>query len=79
MLGNPDEVQMGDTKRRILEALRAAIEPMGPKEIALATHIDENTVKQRLYELVVAGKVAKPVGRGKYKIDDKPIPGDLPF
>jgi predicted transcriptional regulator len=38
---------------------------MGPKEIALATGVNENTVKQRLYDLVMDGRVSK-LGRGKY-------------
>jgi AAA domain/Primase C terminal 2 (PriCT-2) len=69
MLGDPEEVRMGDTKRKILDVLRAARCPMGPREIALATGIDENTVKQSLIGLVMNDKVSK-VRRGKYMVNN---------
>lgn len=64
--GNAAEVRMSETRRRILEVVGGAKpEAMGPSDIAAATGIDVNTVKQRLFHMTTDGDVVKQ-STGRY-------------
>jgi hypothetical protein len=65
ILGEASEVRQSETRTAILAVLEVANDPMGPGEIAAATSIKENTVKQRLMRMVADGQAVK-VGRGQY-------------
>ena len=69
IIGDAADVQRSETRRHILAALAASDKPMGPKDIAEATGIRENTVKQRLIGMVDDGEVFKQE-RGKYAHPD---------
>jgi hypothetical protein len=63
IIGAAAEVQMSETRQTILRVLHSTKEPMGPSEIAGATGLKENVVRQRLLGMVENGEVAK-YGRG---------------
>ena len=65
MLGDAAEVQRSATCTKILAALGEDLEPRTPKEIAEATDLTSNVVKQRLRGMVKSGEVVKVV-RGRY-------------
>lgn len=67
VLGDAAEVRRSETRRKILAAMARTAQPMGPKEIALATAMRENTVSQRLVGMVDKGEVVK-AARGKYAL-----------
>ena len=71
ILGAPEEVMASETRKKILEALRAAKRPLGPKEIEHATSLSADTVKNMLYRLQQDGTVEK-LGRGKYRVVPPP-------
>jgi hypothetical protein len=66
VLGDSVEVRRSETRKKILAAL-ARSQPMGPKEIALASMMPENTVSQRLIGMVEKSEVVK-TARGKYAL-----------
>ncbi|MPR11510.1 AAA family ATPase [Microvirga tunisiensis] len=65
VLGAVAEVRRTDERSAILEALKEADEPMGPREIAIATETDRNNIDQLLYKMAKAGEVLK-AKRGWY-------------
>jgi hypothetical protein len=70
VMGAASEVRRTDERSAILEVLREADEPMGPREIAIATGADRNNVDQLLYKMVKAGEVRK-AKRGSYVHPDR--------
>jgi RecA-family ATPase len=66
VLGDAVEVRRSETRKKVLAAL-ARSQPMGPKEIALASMLPENSVSQRLIGMVEKGEVVK-TARGKYAL-----------
>jgi len=69
--GDAAEVRMSDTKKKILDALKTASgDGMGPSDIAAATGIDVNTIKQRLHHMTAANEVKKR-GPGRYVHPDR--------
>ena len=75
ILGDPAEAAASIERRKILDALKAAREPLGPKEIRLMTGLGEDTVSSMLWRLIQAGLVEK-AGRGKYQLASKARPKD---
>jgi hypothetical protein len=75
ILGDPETVNASKNRNAILTVLTNADGPMGPKDIAIATGIDENSVAQILYRLARADIVEKP-NRGKYQLNRNPRAAD---
>ena len=69
VLGNPEEVAMSENNRKVIDVLRNAKEPMGPKDIAGAVGCDETAVSMALGRLATKGIVEK-TGRGKWRADE---------
>ena len=67
ILGNAAEVHSSNERKRILEALRAATEPLGPKEIAIVLQMKESSVKVLLGKMVMDHQIDKQE-RGKYVV-----------
>ncbi|GEO16433.1 AAA family ATPase [Microvirga aerophila] len=65
VLGQASEVRRTDERSAILEVLNDADEPMGPREISIATGADRNNIDQLLYKMAKAGEVLK-AKRGRY-------------
>lgn len=65
LLGNAADVQWTDAKSKILAALSAAKDLMGPADIASVTGIPRNTVDVTLHRLAADGEVVQ-VSRGRY-------------
>lgn len=65
--GNPADVKRSDERTRVLQALDVCPEPMGPQEVADATGMKAENVKQLLRKMLYSGEVAK-VSRGLYAL-----------
>jgi hypothetical protein len=65
ILGDAVEVRRSDTRKNILDALDSGVE-MGPQEIASATGINPNTVRQRLPGMLKDNEVIQ-ISKGRYK------------
>jgi hypothetical protein len=65
ILGEAHEVQLSETRKKILEVLLKAKDPMGPKDIAVATGLSQDVVRKRLAVMVEKGEVAQ-MARGRY-------------
>jgi hypothetical protein len=65
VIGRAEEVRRTDERSRILDMLIDADEPMGPREISIATEANRNNVDQLLYKMSKAGQVLK-AERGRY-------------
>lgn len=65
MQGEAKEVNRSNERRRILEALIEAKEPMGPTDIAYATEMPPGNVRKLLFHMVRDGDVIKE-GRALY-------------
>lgn len=65
-LGNAPDVRRTDERSSILDALADAGEPMSPAEIAAATGMPPNNIRQLLFKMTKAGEVAK-ASRGRYR------------
>jgi len=65
VMGDAEEYRRSETRRKLLKALEEAGEPLGPKDLAEITDLEENTVRQRLYQMSKDGEV-KVVARGRY-------------
>jgi hypothetical protein len=63
--GEAEEYRRSETRQEILKVLEEADEPLGPRQIAERTGLDENVVRQRLHQMSKAGEV-KQVARGRY-------------
>ncbi|MBX9759442.1 MAG: MarR family transcriptional regulator, partial [Beijerinckiaceae bacterium] len=73
--GAASEVRRTDERSLILNALKDADEPMSPTDIADATRMPNQNVRQMLVRMVKAGEVTK-VSRARYlHPDHKPNPG----
>ena len=72
VVGAAAEVLMSDTRKVIQRVLKETPEPMGPTDIADATGLKENVVRQRLSGMSRDGEVRK-VGRGLYTHPDHPV------
>ena len=66
VLGEAEEVRKTDERSVILALLKDADEPMSPAEVADATGMARNNVKQLLFKMAKAGEVVKVKGRGRY-------------
>jgi hypothetical protein len=64
--GAADEVQRTSERRTILDVLRAAGDLLSPSQIASATGMPDNNVRQLLLKMVKSGEVLK-CGRGQYQ------------
>jgi len=69
-LGDASEVYRSDTRTKILEALTAAADLMGPAEVAGVAGIDQANVRQTLHRMVADGEVIQ-VSRGQYAHPNK--------
>jgi hypothetical protein len=67
LLGDAHEVRLSDERRKILDALRAATEPMGPRELADVTGMPSGNIRRLLISMIADGEVEK-LARGKYTI-----------
>jgi DNA-binding IclR family transcriptional regulator len=56
----------GDSKKKVLQALKDAKEPLTPKQIAAKTRLNRNSVRRLAQELYKDGTVSKPK-RGSYE------------
>lgn len=65
ILGSADDIRRSETRRKILAALASNDTPMGPKEIASASGLREEVVRQRLGDMLEDSQVIK-VSHGKY-------------
>ncbi len=65
VMGQASEVRRTDERSAILAVLREADEPMGPREISIATGADRNNIDQLLYKMAKAGEALK-AKRGRY-------------
>jgi hypothetical protein len=68
-LGTASDVRRTDERGSVLDALADAGEPMSPTEIADATCMPGNNVRQLLFKMVKAGEIVKE-GRGRYRHPD---------
>jgi hypothetical protein len=67
--GSAEELHLSQTQKSILDALEAAGEALGPKEIAERTGLEYNAVRQRMWQMAQAGQIAA-ASRGKYKLNN---------
>jgi hypothetical protein len=65
ILGEAGEVHRSDTRKRILDTLLAATEPMHPKDVADACDMSAGAVKKQLGRMAKAGEITK-ASRGRY-------------
>jgi len=56
----------GGSKKKVLQALKDAKEPLTPKQIAAKTRLNRNSVRRLAQELYKDGTVSKPK-RGSYE------------
>lgn len=70
VMGQASEVRCTDERSAVLNALFDADEPMGPREISIATGANRNSVDQLLYKMAKAGEVRK-AKRGRYIHPDR--------
>jgi hypothetical protein len=73
MKGDAAKVRMTGERSKILDALADAGEPMTPNEIAFATEMPNQNVRQTLSRMCKAGEVSK-AGYGKYVHPDHAPP-----
>jgi hypothetical protein len=77
LLGEAADVRRTDQRVTLLKALRDAGEPMTPADLASATGMDSNNVRQLLFKMVKAGEVEK-AAYGRYvcavRAGSAPIP-----
>ena len=69
LVGEAEETRLTEQRRAILDALRQAGEPMGPKAIADATKISHGSVRNLLGKLAVDLRV-ESAGRGKWRLSE---------
>jgi hypothetical protein len=71
ILGGAEDVHRSDTRKRILDVLLAATEPMNRQDIADACEMNNTAVKQQLWRMAKAGEVTK-ASRGRYVHPERP-------
>ena len=69
--GEAEEYRMSRERQEIIDCLRSAGEPMGPKEVSEALGKPHNNIKQLLYKMGNDG-VIRNIGGGKYVVTDNP-------
>lgn len=69
VLGKAEEVRRTDERTLILHALIEAGEPMSPADLAAATGMKSNNVRQLLFKMAAGGQVVK-AKRGQYAHPD---------
>ena len=74
--GDAADIRRSSERNQILDALEASAEPMSPGEIADATHMTNQNVRQTLSRMARAGEVMK-AGRGRY-VHPKNVTTDTP-
>ena len=67
ILGAASMVRKSDERKKIIDALAEATEPLGPSEIAAATGMANNNVRFLLTKMVASGEVER-VGRAQYAL-----------
>jgi len=50
----------GGSKKRVLQTLKDAKQPLTPKQIATKTRLNRNSVRRLMQELLKEGAVSKP-------------------
>lgn len=65
-VGDPEDRARSDSRKRILDAMVAARKPIGPGEIAAASDVSAEVVRQHLPRMMQAGEVER-LGRGQYQ------------
>ena len=65
VLGEASEVRRSDERKKILELLAEADEPMSPVRIAAGTGMTKGNVERLIGKMVSAGELEK-IGRGRY-------------
>jgi hypothetical protein len=73
ILGAASEIRLSDGRSAILRTLRAAGEPMSPREIADVTGQSHDAVRKLLTRMWRSGELQKPK-RGRYSACDTPTP-----
>jgi AAA domain/IclR helix-turn-helix domain len=75
-LGDAAEVQRSEQRNRIIDALKEAGEPLGPKAIADASGVDHGTVRHLVGKMVEAGDLVRTgsARAGRYSIPPHSIP-----
>lgn len=71
ILGPAAERKRDDTQGKILEALRQADGPIGPKKVTEITGVTFENAKQSLSRMAKNAEITK-VGHGKYTLSDPP-------
>jgi hypothetical protein len=69
ILGPAGDRKASDTQAKILEALRQADGPLGPKKVTEVTGVTEDNAKQSLSRMARNGEIIR-VGRGEYTLPD---------
>lgn len=57
----------GESKERLLKALKGARSPLSPRQIARRAHLNRDSVRRMVQELAKEGKLSKPK-RGLYAL-----------
>ncbi len=70
VLGDADDVRQSEQRVKIVHALSEATLPLQPAEIAKATGLKVDSVRQLLPKLIKDGRVEK-IGYGQYKLADR--------
>jgi hypothetical protein len=71
ILGPAAEFKRSDNQAKIIEALRQAAGPLGPKKVTEVTGMTEDNAKQSLSRMAKNGEIVR-VGRGEYTLSDHP-------
>ena len=74
VLGEASEVRRSDERKKILDFLKGASEPLGPRQIAAGIEMPVKNVDRLLSKLVTAGEVEK-AGRGGTSTPREPTSG----
>lgn len=69
MLGDAREVRLSDERKKVIDALRTAAEPMSPTQLADVTEMPNGNVRRLLHSMARDGEVRK-TGRGQYTLLD---------
>lgn len=78
LVGSAEDTRLTEQRRAILDVLRGAGEPMGPKAIAKAAGLNYGSVRNQLGDLAVDGRIER-VGRGAWQLaEGVPLSPRLP-
>jgi hypothetical protein len=70
VLGDATEVRRSSERNRIMEVLRNASAPLGPKDIAILSGLKSENVRQLLGKMVESGEIEKGA-RGAYRFSSR--------